>query len=339
MRAAVFVQEGVLEIQDRPNPEISHPEEVLLAVEACGLCGTDLHILSTPPGHPAHPGTILGHEFLGRIVEVGPQVTAFARGERVVVDPNLKCGVCRPCRRGQINHCDNWTTLGIFRDGGFASHVSVPQRALHPIAEDVPWEDAVWAEILSCVVASTDRIGIQPGQTAVILGAGPVGVLHGQLLQAAGARVMLCDKSDFRLDVARQAGLTESTNVDQAPVGESVASWTDGDLANVVVDAVGNQFQTCVELVATEGVIALFGMNAQATPAVGQCEITRKEATVLGSFVGRHAFPRAVQLLEQRIVQPSRLITHHLTVDELPEGLAAARRGEAMKVVARPVLP
>ena len=121
MRAAVFVDEGICEIQDRPLPKITQPDEVRLAVEVCGLCGTDLHILATPPGHPATPGTILGHEFLGHIVEVGSQVSAFDVGQRVVVDPNLKCGVCRFCRRGLGNHCENWTTLGIFCDGGFAN--------------------------------------------------------------------------------------------------------------------------------------------------------------------------------------------------------------------------
>ena len=333
MRAAVFVREGVCEIQDRPIPEITHPEDVLLAVEACGLCGTDLHILAKPPGHAATPGTILGHEFLGRIVQVGSQVTAFEADQRVVVDPNLKCGVCRPCRRGLENHCENWTTLGIFRDGGFADHVAVPQRALHPLAENVPWEDAVWAEILSCVVASTDRVAIQPGQTAVVIGAGPVGVLHGLLLQAAGARVVLSDCVQFRLDVARQAGLEEAVNVDETSLAQTVQSLTNGDLADVVVDAVGNQFQTCLDLVRTGGIVALFGMNTQAEPAVPQCEITRKEVTVVGSFVGRHAFPRAVELVEKQVVRPSSLITHRLTVDTLPEGIEAARRGEAMKVV------
>jgi len=333
MRAAVFVREGVLEIQDRPVPRISDPEEILLEVEACGVCGTDLHILATPPGHPATPGTILGHEFVGRIVEVGPQVTAFHTGQRVIVDPNLKCGVCRPCRRGQLNHCENWTTLGIFRDGGFADVVAVPHRALHPISEEVPWEEAVWAEILSCVAASTDRIGIRPGQTAVVIGAGPVGVLHGKLLQASGARVIIADRAAFRLDVARQVGLELAVDVSDTPLIEAVESWTDGAMADAVVDAVGNQLDQCLDAAGTGGTVALFGMNTQAAPAIRQVEITRKELTVVGSYVGRHAFPRAVELLEMGVVHPSALITHRLSVDELPGGLEAARRGETMKIV------
>jgi len=336
MRAAVFVDEGICEIQDRPLPKITQPDEVRLAVEVCGLCGTDLHILATPPGHPATPGTILGHEFLGHIVEVGSQVSAFDVGQRVVVDPNLKCGVCRFCRRGLGNHCENWTTLGIFCDGGFASHVVVPQRALHPIAESVPWQDAVWTEILSCVSASTDQLPIKPGQTAVVIGAGPVGVLHGKMLQSAGAQVILCDREPFRLECAQRIGLDRTINVAEEPLVSTVESWTDGEFADAVVDAVGNQFDNCLDIVQVGGVIALFGMNTHATPAVRQSEITRKEVTVIGSYVGRHAFPRAVMLLEKKIIQPSALITHEIDVEQFRDGLDAARSGKAMKVVVTP---
>ena len=336
MRAAVFAQAGVLEIQDRRVPQITHADEVLIEVEGCGLCGTDLHILATPPGHPATTGTILGHEFVGRIAELGSDVTAFEVGLRVVVDPNLKCGVCRFCRRGLANHCENWTTLGIFQDGGFAQYAVAPQRALHPISETVPFEDAVWTEILSCVLASTDRMAIGPGRTAVVIGAGPVGVLHGMLFQAAGARVIIADRAPLRLDLARGAGIERTVHVDQESLMDAVQESTDGTGADVVVDAVGNQFQTCLNVVGKQGFVSLFGMNAAASPSVTQADITRNEVTVFGSFVGQHAFPRAIQLLESGAVLPSALVTHRLTVDELLQGIEAARRGEAMKVVITP---
>lgn len=335
MIAGVFARQGVLEIQERPEPMITNPDEVLLEVEATGVCGTDLHILSDPPGHPATPGTILGHEIIARVADVGKEVRGIKIGQRVTVDANLKCGLCRPCRKGKQNHCENWTTIGIFRDGGFAKYVVVPQRALHPMAESVPLKDAVWTELLSCVIGSTDRIAIQPGQTAVVIGAGPAGMLHALMFKAAGAKAIIADVAPFRLNLAQQVGLIPM-NVKETPLKDAVMDVTDAWGADVVVDAVGSQFQTCLDIVATGGTVSLFGMNTHATPAISQNLVTRKELTVFGSYVGYYVFPRSVAVLESGAIQPSELITHDLTVEKLPDGIAAARKGEAMKVMVRP---
>src|SRR3990172_1150908 len=157
MLAGVFAREGVLELQERPIPSVHSGADVLIEVEGCGLCGTDLQILGRPPGHNATPGVILGHEFLGEVMAAGANVKHVSVGDRVAVDPNLKCESCRYCRMGMGNHCENWTTLGIFLDGGFTRYAVAPQRALHPISKHVPFEDAVWTEVLSCVAASTDQ--------------------------------------------------------------------------------------------------------------------------------------------------------------------------------------
>jgi threonine dehydrogenase-like Zn-dependent dehydrogenase len=141
MLAAVFKRRGVLEIEDRPQPKGLGEEEVLLEVEGSGVCGTDLHILSDPPGHRATEGVILGHEIVARVIAKGSRVQQFDVGTRVVVDPNLKCGVCLACRKGQPNQCENGTTIGISLDGGFTRFVKAPQKALHPIREDVPLKE------------------------------------------------------------------------------------------------------------------------------------------------------------------------------------------------------
>jgi (R,R)-butanediol dehydrogenase / meso-butanediol dehydrogenase / diacetyl reductase len=335
MIAGVFARQGVLEIQERPEPTMANPDDVLLEVEATGVCGTDLHILNDPPGHPATVGAILGHEIVARIAEVGKNVTQHHVGQRVTVDANLKCGLCRPCKRGKWNHCENWTTIGIFQDGGFARYVVVPQKALQPISDSVPLKDAVWTELLSCVIGSTDRISIQPGKTAVVIGAGPAGLLHALMLQASGAKVFISDVAPYRLNLAKQAGV-EAVNVKESNLKDVVMSATDNWGADVVVDAAGTQFQTCLELVATGGTVSLFGMNSHAMPEVSQFLITRKELTVFGSYVGYNVFPRAIQVLESGAIKPSQFTTHDLTVSQLPEGIAAARRGEAMKVMVRP---
>ena len=335
MIAGVFAKRGVLEIQDRAVPGITSPDEVLLEVEATGVCGTDLHILNDPPGHPATEGAILGHEIVARIVEVGKNVTQYQVGQRVTIDPNLKCGLCKPCKKGKWNHCVNWTTIGIFQDGGFAKYVVVPQKALHLLSDNVPLKDAIWTELLSCILGSTDRISIQPGQSALVIGAGPAGMLHGLMFKAAGAKVFIADVAPYRLNLAKSAGI-EGINIKEANLKDVVMSTTDNWGADVVVDAVGTQFQIALETVATGGMISLFGMNSHAMPEVGQNLVTRKELTVFGSYVGYNVFPRAIQVLESGSVKPGQLTTHEVSVSDLPKGIDAARRGEAMKVMVTP---
>jgi (R,R)-butanediol dehydrogenase / meso-butanediol dehydrogenase / diacetyl reductase len=335
MTAGVFARREVLEIQERSIPQIMQPDEVLLEVEATGVCGTDLHILNDPPGHPATEGAILGHEIVARIAEVGTNIKQYHLGQRVTVDANLKCGLCRPCKKGKWNHCENWTTIGIFQDGGFAKYVVVPQKALQVISDKVPLKDAIWTELLSCVMGSTDRILIQPGQTAVVIGAGPAGLLHALMFQASGAKVFIADVAPYRLNLAKQAGI-ETVNIKEAQLKDVVMSATDNWGADVVVDAVGTQFQTALELIATGGMMSLFGMNSHAMPEVSQWLVTRKELTVFGSYVGYNTFPRAIQVLESGVIKPGQFTTHEVTVSQLPEGIATARRGEAMKVMVRP---
>ncbi len=335
MTAGVFAKRGVLEIQERPIPYISNGDEVLLGVEATGVCGTDLHILNDPPGHPATEGAILGHEIVARIIEVGKNVTQYRVGQRVTIDPNLKCGLCRPCKRGKWNHCVNWTTIGIFQDGGFAKYVVVPQKALHLLSDSVPLQDAIWVELLSCVMGSTDRISIQPGQTAAIVGAGPAGMLHALMFQAAGANVFIADVAPYRLNLAKSAGITP-VNVKEANLKDVIMGATNDWGADVVVDAAGTQFQSCLETVATGGMVSLFGMNSHAMPEVAQNLVTRKELTVFGSYVGYNVFPRAIEVLESAAIKPSQFTTHEVSVSDLPKGLDAARRGEAMKVMVQP---
>ena len=146
MKAAVFADVGRIAVEDRPEPRIARPDDVVVDDEACGVCGTDLHILDVPPTHPATVGVILGHEIVGTIAEAGDDVVSLSVGDRVVVAPNLWCGQCAWCRRGRRNQCLNATTVGIFVDGGLAPSVRVPARACHPISRELPAHVAALAE-------------------------------------------------------------------------------------------------------------------------------------------------------------------------------------------------
>ena len=133
-------------------------------------------------------------------------------GQRVAVAPNISCGLCASCKGGRPNHCVDFTTLGIFKDGGLAAYCVVPERACHPMSDHVAFEDAIWVEVLSCVVNSVDTVKALPGETVLVLGGGPTGALHALLFAAAGATVIVSDMSDDRLDIVRAAGITRTIN-------------------------------------------------------------------------------------------------------------------------------
>ncbi|MEY4531393.1 MAG: hypothetical protein RLZZ156_2114 [Deinococcota bacterium] len=336
MLAGTFGGVGFLEIKEIPIPAVKADDWVLIENEGCGVCGTDIHILADPPGFEATKGAVLGHEFLGRIVEVGAAVKDFQIGDRVAVNPNMTCGICRYCKCGQRNHCQNWTTLGLHQDGGFARYTTAPQGYLHRVSPDLVFEKAIWIEPLSCVVNGTDKLAIQPAQTAVIIGAGPIGLLHGLMFKAAGARVIMSDLSNTRLEAARRIGLDVVVNGREQNLFEVVMDDTSGMGAAVVADAVGNQGGTAVKLAARGGKISLFGMIESATPSFKQFDITRNELSIYGSFVSPYTFPRAIQILESGIIDPSPLNSITLPIAEMQKGIDAARSGDAVKVIITP---
>ncbi len=333
MRVPVFMGDGRLEFQDRPVPDIRNGDDVLVAVEACGLCGTDLNILAVPPAHKAAPGTVLGHEFVGTVRRTGPRVAGLKAGDRVVVAPRLNCGLCRYCRRGTANQCESYQTLGIHIDGGLAPYCVAPERALFRIDPAVPVEDAAFAEVLSCVFSSTMRVPANPGDTVVILGAGPVGLLYALLYRAGGAgKIIVTDISPFRLDFSSRCGVDVAINAQQEDVEEVVGRLAD-PYADIVVDAVGNLLPQAVKLARRGGRVVLFGLQMHARPAVSQYMITRHELTLYGAFVGINPFPQTVRLLESGVIRPSILITHRMPVADVTAALAAMRAGETMKVI------
>jgi threonine dehydrogenase-like Zn-dependent dehydrogenase len=314
MPAAVLADAGRLEIAERPVPVLGGAEDVVLDVAACGICGTDLQILGG--GHPATVGVILGHEFVGTIAEVGEGVTSLSPGQRVAVAPNVSCGQCAWCRRGLRNQCERFTTHGVFVDGGLAPHVRVPASACHPISAGLPDHVAALVEPLSTVVHGVRQARPFPGETALVVGAGPVGLMFVALLRLAGLRVGVLERSEERAELARRLGAEE----------------LDGAPADLVVDAVGSQLGTALERVAKGGRILLYGVDVRARTELAQERITRDELTILGSFVGQDVFPDAIRLLEGGRLELEPLVTHRIGLEELPVAVEELRAGRAVKV-------
>src|SRR5207247_9104671 len=207
MQAAVFEGEGRLVVRDVEPPELRAPDDVLLAVPAAGICGTDVHILAVPPGHPATPGVIMGHEYTADVVATGDRVDHVAPGDRIVVDPSIWCGSCPYCQMGLTNLCDRMTGIGIFRHGGFAPLRVVPARAVYRISSGVASGIAALAEPGADVLNGIRKLGVAPGESALVLGAGPIGLLFTLLLRAAGVGTLLvAEVADYRAAQARDCG-------------------------------------------------------------------------------------------------------------------------------------
>lgn len=333
MFVPIFKGKGRLEYEERPVPPIEQPGDVLVKIEACGICGTDLNILAVPPAHKATPNIIIGHEGVGVVEAVGPGVTGLQPGDGVVIAPRLTCGQCKYCRRGLGNQCTHYNTIGTTIDGAFAPYLRAPQSALYKISADVPRDDAAFFEPLSCVVGSVARAPIQAGDNVAIIGAGPMGLLFAQTYRLLGAgRVIVADVSPYRLSFAEEMSLDVVLNPTEVDLPQAVHAITELG-ADVVVDAVGNQMGTAIKLARRGGQVVLFGLRPHDNPPVNQYTITRYDLTIHGTFVGLNPFEQTVQLLESRRLQPSQLITHRVPLSELARGVELMRSGQGMKVL------
>src|SRR2546428_6433043 len=264
MRAAVFHGPGDLRVEQHAEPTIERPDDVLIEVEACGMCGTDLQILSVPPGHPATPGVILGHEFIGRAVAVGPSVRELRVGQRVVVDPDPKCGTCHFCRTGRPANCANVVALGSFADGALARLTKAPASSVYPIADELPPPVAALIEPLACVVNGTNRAAPRPGESAVVFGAGTIGCLFTALLVAAGASpVIVVEPSDKRRRVAAAVGAHHVLSPDDFARRRAEAPPLG---AGNLLDAVGTQFSPAGGPAPLGARHVPFGQKADARP-------------------------------------------------------------------------
>ena len=206
MKAVVVEKPGVVRVENVPEP-VAGPKDVVVQVGACGICGTDIHIIDgefPPTNYPI----IIGHEFGGTVVDVGDQVVGVKVGDRVGVDPTLNCGECYFCQRGQGNLCERWNAVGVgHHPGGFAECVAVPERAVYPLPEGMSFQSAALIEPVSCVVHGFHLLNPQPGDSYLIYGAGPMGLQNAQVARFYGAReVAIIDINPDRLEVARSFG-------------------------------------------------------------------------------------------------------------------------------------
>ena len=323
MKAAVL--EGVKKIsvvQDYRKPEPGD-DEVLIKVEACGVCGTDFKLYKGD--YSGKLPVVLGHEYAGTVEKVGANVKEIKPGDRVVADPNESCGACNYCRSAQSTFCSDMAAYGVLSDGGFAEYTIANKKGAYKIPDGLNAEIASFTEPVACAVHCIDRADIRIGQSVVIIGAGPMGQIILQMVKNTGAsKIIHIDRHEWKLETAKKYGADEVINAAQTDAPARVRELTGGAGADVVIEAIGSAatFEQAFTLVKRGGRVVLFGFCPEGQEAtVIPFNILSQELTVVGAWVNPYTFPRAIELLGSGRVEVSHLITNRLKIDDIEEGL------------------
>ncbi len=329
MRAVVIEKPGVIRVSDVPEPEPG-PNEVIVEVGACGICGTDVHIIDgefPPASYPIIPG----HEFGGTVVQVGSAVTVAKVGDRVGVDPTLNCGACYYCQRGMGNLCENFRAVGVTNPGGFAERVAVPERTLYPLPEGMTFAAAALIEPISCVMRGFHRLQPQPGETFLIYGAGPMGLQNAQLARFFGASlVALIDINPSRLERATREFGFDVVGASLDDVREHAPRGFDN-----VIEATGvtKVAEMAIDAVKRRGKLLLFGVCPPGEKAAFDAfKIYNEEITILGSMAVLNSYGPALDVLAANAVDAEKMVTHSFDLDHFQDALDLVRKGGGLKV-------
>jgi threonine dehydrogenase-like Zn-dependent dehydrogenase len=319
MNAAVLVAPKRFEIQTRPVPE-PRRDEVLVRISRVGICGTDIHIFN---GHYAADQLpmVPGHEFTGRIAALGEGANRLKVGQKVVVDMNIGCGTCYWCRRHEVLSCPDMNQIGITMDGAFCDYICVPERLAIAAPEQVPDEVLALTEPLACVVRAARKSRVTFGQSVVVIGAGPVGNLHVQLLRTIGAApIIVADLSQERVDMALAAGADIGVT-DPEALPASVLEATDGRGADIVIESVGNAalYRLAARLIRKGGHIAAFGLTgAGETLPLDILSTILQENSIKGSVAGiGEDMHDALTLLVHKRIDPSPFLSAVFDLEDI----------------------
>jgi len=328
MKALVLVEYNALEYTDVPDPSAG-PGEVLIAVKACGICGSDVHGLDGSSGRRIPP-LVMGHEAAGVIAEVGEGGTGWKPGDRVTFDSTISCGRCYFCERGATNLCDSRRVLGVSceeyrQDGAFAEYVAVPARALYRLPDGLSFERASLVEPFSVAVHAVNRVGPRADEPALVAGAGVIGLCLVQALRAAGCRpIIAIDLQQDRLDLARRVGADHTFTPDAADLMPEVMRLTEGRGVEAAFEAVGitPTLQLAIQCVRKGGAVGLVGNISPTAELPLQAAVTR-ELTLYGSCISRGEYADCLDMMSRGSLDPDPLIS---ATAPLAEGAAWFQR-------------
>ncbi|TSA23176.1 alcohol dehydrogenase [bacterium] len=338
MKVALFEKPHQLKVTHKDLRKLNE-DEVLVKVTACGVCGTDLHIVEG--SSRSSPPVVLGHEYAGIITDVGNEPNGFAPGDHVAVDPNIACGTCFYCRRGDVHLCKNLRALGVDIDGGMAEFCIVPSSQLYRLPSTLTLEQAAFIEPLSCAVHGIDRAQIRAGDTVVILGGGTVGLLMLQLATISGAsRVIVVEPVEWKRGIATRIGAFEVLDPTVVKVFECIMDLT-GEGADVVIECAGRPETTSLSLTLARrgGTVEWFGVcPLGATVQVEPNSVYFKELTIVGSYVNPHTFDRSIALIAANKISFRDFVIDKFPLDRVHEALKSLAEGKTIKSLIVPTL-
>ncbi|MBX6320833.1 MAG: alcohol dehydrogenase catalytic domain-containing protein [Rhodospirillaceae bacterium] len=335
MKVARFHAPGDLRVEDAPEPSVG-PLDVAIRPLAVGVCGTDTHILHGD--FPAVPGTVLGHEIAGEIVAVGDAVDYLRKGELVTVEPHVYCTRCHFCRIGAEHMCLDKKAFGVHLDGGLATRLVVPARCAYVVPADTPPEIVAMTEPLACCVHGMDRLDPRQGETMLIIGAGPAGLLLTRLAVLRGVGLLVVSDLDAgRRRAAAAFGAHHVIDPRDPATEQRLLDLTGGLGFETVVDAVGGTetFEFAIARAARRGRVLVFGVAPQAARAtVRPYEIFAKELSILGTAINPYTHERAVRLLPR--MELARMPTQKFRLEDVHDALAAQESGRDGKMIVCP---
>lgn len=319
---------------DKPAPG---PDELLVKVEAAGICGTDRHLFHGE--FPCRPPVTLGHEFSGIVEAAGAEVKHFRPGMRVTGDPNIHCGRCPQCRRGRVNLCENLTAIGIHRDGGFSEYVLVPEAQAHELPLSLPPEHGAFCEPLACCLHGVDMAGITPGASVLVLGGGVIGMLVVQLARLAGATtVVLSTRQASRRKLAEEIGATATHDASTAAGLTGPGGLLPGG-ADVVIECAGvaETVRQAPKLARAGGTVVILGVLPQGEKVEYEpFDLLFREVKILTSFLNPFTHGRAAKLIASGAIVVDPLVSRRIGLDDLPDAVSHPPRPGEVKVLVMP---
>lgn len=338
MRAVVYQSNNDISITTVSKPKISN-NEALIRVKSAGICGSDLFVSSGK--HPrVKPPLIMGHEISGLIVEIKTNEKIYLKKEdRVVINPLLSCGVCYACKEGLSHVCKDLKLVGIDTDGGFAEYVKVPVNRIFKVPDRVSFDKAALVEPLAVAIHAVRRSGLKVGDTVVILGAGPVGLLIAYIVKLAGAlKILISEINDYRLETAKKLGIHVIDAKKTNPLDE-IYKYTDKKGADILFEAVGHPdtAKQIVSMVRIRGEIIIVGIFKELA-CVDLQEASFKEITVKGTRVYTDSdFITAINLLDNNNIKFEDMISHQFSMENAQKAFEIMKnRDNCLKILLHP---
>jgi L-gulonate 5-dehydrogenase len=309
MKALYIVEPRKLEIRNIPMPVIKAPDEVLVKVMVTGICGSDMHNYLGESSGITFP-LIAGHEMAALVMELGSEVSGLEAGDHIVMNPYTACGHCYPCSIGRGNICENIKARGSHDDGCMREYMILKRNTVHTIAKSIPWERAALVEPFTIGGQSTARAAVTAGDTAYIVGAGPIGLCILTMCKLLGAYVIISDIVPSRLELAKKLGADQIINTARQDPAEAIKSFPGVHGVTVSFDAVGipQVFASLVKITLPAGRVVSLGFHPD-PPPVSLEDITKKELTLLGSRLSMNQFDRIIKLFEENRIDGTPLVS------------------------------